>query len=185
METAAIERINVSSAKSACTENTIDIDSALNMKITHADTFGSLSRPIQTQAATAKPSISAGSETSSAIGLRRDEATTPEAAPTKKRGAAFRFWTIHNPNTSQNTQARLSSDGSIRPASILSITVGSVPSACAQTISGRAQRPSPIVVLTNKIGETDYRNDTATAANQELTTRETCRKAKANPSQVQ
>ncbi len=137
--------------------------------MTSADSLGSVLRPKHIQAATNKPSNEAGCETSREIGPRSDATMIPEAAPIKTRGALVKFWTIHNPNTSQNTQARLSSDGNIKPASIRSITVRSVPSACAHVSRDRALSANTRSGLTNKVSQTNHRNHASTVTNHQST----------------
>ena len=137
--------------------------------MTSADSLGSVLRPKHIQAATNKPRIKAGCETSREIGLRSEATMIPEAAPIKTRGALVRFWTIHNPNTNQNTQARLSSDGNIKPASIRSITVGSAPSACAHVSRDRTLSANTRSGLNNKVSQTNHRNHDSTATNHQFT----------------
>ena len=136
--------------------------------MTSADSLGSALRPKHIQAATNKPRIKAGCETSREIGPRNDTTMIPEAAPIKS-DEPFKFWTIHSPNTSQNNQATPSSDGNIKPASIRSITVGSVPRACAHVSRGRALSANTRSRLTNKVSQTNHRNHASTATNHQFT----------------
>ena len=166
IEIAAIDRINRSVDKSACTEKTIDIDNTPIKTSAMAASHPLLDRPKQSQAAIARPTNKARSEVSKGSDPMTVANRIPEPLPMKKYGIRSRFWAIHNPDKSQNIQTALISEGSIKPASIRSITVGSVPSACAHTNCGKAHALKTKSTLTHKVGQTDDRNNSATTANQ-------------------
>ena len=71
-------------------------------------------------------------------------------------------------NTSHKVQTPLSSEGNSAPASSRSISVGSVPNACAETCGAASSATKPISRLSNEICQPDYRDHTTAATNHEF-----------------